>query len=64
LFYAFGFCGHGFQLGPGVGDVMAELISTGSTRTSISPFDIRRFTNPSAIAMPLSTALFSTGKLI
>ena len=43
LFYAFGFCGHGFQLGPGVGDVMAELISTGSTSTSISPFDIRRF---------------------
>lgn len=43
LFYAFGFCGHGFQLGPGVGDVMAELISTGQTRTSISPFDIRRF---------------------
>ncbi|EGH44062.1 FAD dependent oxidoreductase, partial [Pseudomonas syringae pv. pisi str. 1704B] len=43
LFYAFGFCGHGFQLGPGVGDVMAELISTGATSTSISPFDIRRF---------------------
>ncbi|EGH70537.1 FAD dependent oxidoreductase, partial [Pseudomonas syringae pv. aceris str. M302273] len=33
----------GFQLGPGVGDVMAELISTGTTSTSISPFDIRRF---------------------
>src|SRR3546814_18524695 len=30
LFYAFGFCGHGFQLGPGVGDVMAELIATGT----------------------------------
>jgi len=43
LFYAFGFCGHGFQLGPGVGDVMAELLSTGSTSTSITPFDIRRF---------------------
>ncbi|QXI03869.1 FAD-binding oxidoreductase [Pseudomonas tensinigenes] len=43
LFYAFGFCGHGFQLGPGVGDVMAELISTGSTSTSIEPFSIRRF---------------------
>ncbi|WP_042956164.1 NAD(P)/FAD-dependent oxidoreductase, partial [Pseudomonas syringae] len=43
LFYAFAFCGHGFQLGPGVGDVMAELISTGTTSTSISPFDIRRF---------------------
>ncbi|KNH27831.1 sarcosine oxidase subunit beta [Pseudomonas syringae] len=43
LFYAFGFSGHGFQLGPGVGDVMAELISTGSTSTSILPFSINRF---------------------
>ncbi|MFW9269043.1 NAD(P)/FAD-dependent oxidoreductase [Pseudomonas sp. NR3] len=44
LYYAFGFSGHGFQLGPGVGDVMAELISTGTTSTSIEPFSIRRFT--------------------
>ncbi len=43
LFYAFGFCGHGFQLGPGVGDVMAELIATGATTTPIEPFHIRRF---------------------
>ncbi|WP_454868394.1 NAD(P)/FAD-dependent oxidoreductase [Pseudomonas farris] len=43
LFYAFGFSGHGFQLGPGGGDVMAELISTGSTSTSILPFSINRF---------------------
>lgn len=43
LFYAFGFCGHGFQLGPGVGDVMAELMSTGRTSTFIAPFSIRRF---------------------
>lgn len=43
LHYAFGFSGHGFQLGPGVGDVMAELISTGATSTPIAPFDIRRF---------------------
>ncbi|MFP3923877.1 NAD(P)/FAD-dependent oxidoreductase [Pseudomonas sp. W5-36] len=63
LFYAFGFCGHGFQLGPGVGDVMAELISTGSTSTSISPFDIRRFTQPSLVPQ-LATSLLSTGKLI
>ncbi|RML28470.1 Oxidoreductase, FAD-binding protein, partial [Pseudomonas savastanoi pv. retacarpa] len=61
---AFGFCGHGFQLGPGVGDVMAELISTGSTRTLISPFDIRRFTDPTAIEMPFTSSLMSTGKLI
>lgn len=51
LFYAFGFCGHGFQLGPGVGDVMAELISTGSTRTFIAPFDIRRFAPAPALSM-------------
>lgn len=43
LFYAFGFCGHGFQIGPGVGDVMAELIATGATTTPIEPFSIRRF---------------------
>ncbi|MBO0904129.1 NAD(P)/FAD-dependent oxidoreductase [Jiella sonneratiae] len=43
LFHAFGFCGHGFQLGPGVGDVMAELIATGDTSTPIAPFAIDRF---------------------
>ena len=43
LYYAFGFCGHGFQLGPGVGDVMAELIDRGSTTTPIEPFHIKRF---------------------
>lgn len=43
LYYAFGFCGHGFQLGPGVGDVMAELIATGTTSTPIDPFTIARF---------------------
>jgi sarcosine oxidase subunit beta len=43
LYYAFGFCGHGFQLGPGVGDVMAELIDTGQTSTPLEPFVIARF---------------------
>lgn len=46
LHYAFGFCGHGFQLGPGVGDVMAELIDTGTTTTPIEPFAISRFQTP------------------
>lgn len=45
LYYAFGFCGAGFQVGPGVGDVMAELIATGSTTTPIEPFHISRFAN-------------------
>jgi glycine/D-amino acid oxidase-like deaminating enzyme len=43
LFYAFGFCGHGFQLGPGVGDAMAELIDTGKCTTPLDPFHVTRF---------------------
>ncbi len=43
LFHAFGFCGHGFQLGPGVGDAMAEWIATGRCSTPLAPFDIGRF---------------------
>jgi len=43
LYYAFGFSGAGFQIGPGVGDVMAELIATGASSTPIDSFHIRRF---------------------
>ncbi|MFT8420489.1 MAG: FAD-binding oxidoreductase [Gluconacetobacter sp.] len=43
LFYAFGFCGHGFQLGPGVGATMAELIATGRTDIPLDPFHVSRF---------------------
>jgi len=50
LYYSFGFCGHGFQLGPGVGDVMAELIATGTTSTNIQPFHIRRFCSAATTA--------------
>ena len=48
LFHAFGFAGAGFQLGPGVGDVMAELIAEGRTSTPIEPFSIQRFLHPDA----------------
>jgi len=43
LFHAFGFCGHGFQLGPGVGDAMAELITTGRCETPLEDFRVDRF---------------------
>jgi sarcosine oxidase, subunit beta len=43
LFHAFGFSGHGFQLGPGVGDAMAELILTGRCETPLDDFRIDRF---------------------
>lgn len=43
LFHAFGFCGHGFQLGPGVGAVLSEMILDGATPTPLAPFSIGRF---------------------
>lgn len=42
-FHAFGFSAHGFQMGPGVGEIMAELIATGRTTAPIAPFSIERF---------------------
>lgn len=43
LFHAFGFSGHGFQLGPAMGAVLTELILDGATPTPIAAFDIGRF---------------------
>lgn len=43
LFHAFGFSGSGFQIGPGVGETMAELIATGTTDIPIAEYSISRF---------------------
>jgi len=43
LLHAFGFSGHGFQLGPAVGEVLSELIVDGATPTDIGAFAIGRF---------------------
>jgi len=43
LVHAFGFSGHGFQLGPVMGAVLSELILDGVTPTPIAAFDIGRF---------------------
>ena len=42
-FHAFGFSAHGFHLGPAVGSVMAELVTTGHSNLPITPFRIERF---------------------
>jgi len=42
-YHAFGFSAHGFELGPIVGRITAELITTGKTALPIEPFSIRRF---------------------
>lgn len=43
LLHAFGFCGAGFQTGPAVGEVLAELVRDGTTEIPIEAFDIGRF---------------------
>ena len=43
LIHAFGFSGAGFQIAPGVGEVLAELVRDGQTATPIDAFAITRF---------------------
>jgi sarcosine oxidase subunit beta len=50
LFHAFGFCGHGFQIGPGVGLCLSEMIVDGETATPLEPFSIERFRTATAVS--------------
>jgi len=43
LLHGYGFCGHGFQLSPGVGYTLAEMINEGKPRIPIDAFSISRF---------------------
>ncbi len=43
LFHGFGFAGAGFQVGPAVGEVLAELVRDGRSSTPIEAFSIQRF---------------------
>jgi sarcosine oxidase subunit beta len=64
LFHAFGFSGHGFQMGPAVGAILAELIVDGRSSTSIAPFSISRFSGEFAQRTKegeSATQLFSNG---
>jgi sarcosine oxidase subunit beta len=43
MFHAFGFSGHGFQLGPVVGRALADLVVDGKTNLPVAPFALERF---------------------
>lgn len=50
VYHAFGFSGHGFQLVPVVGAILADLIVRGGTNRQIEAFTPSRLTNQKAIA--------------
>ncbi|WP_186417125.1 FAD-binding oxidoreductase [Bosea sp. CS1GBMeth4] len=43
VYHQFGFSAHGFQLGPGAGAVMAEIIATGRSNVPVDGLGIARF---------------------
>ncbi len=40
LYYGFGFSGGGFEIGPGAGAALADLVADGKTTTDLTPFKI------------------------
>ena len=59
LFYGFGFSGSGFQIGPGVGETLAELLDTGRTEIALEPFSVARFARRASDAPLASADVFS-----
>jgi sarcosine oxidase subunit beta len=43
LIHAFGFCGAGFQIGPAVGEALAELVHHGQSSVALDAFALARF---------------------
>ena len=54
VIHAFGFSGHGFQLGPVIGIIIAELVTNGASLSPLGAFDIGRFGGTAA--RPLAAA--------
>jgi sarcosine oxidase subunit beta len=48
LIHAFGFCGAGFQIGPAVGEALAELVHHGQSSVALDAFSITRFNTASS----------------
>lgn len=46
LWHVFGFCGHGFQIAPAVGETVAKSILTGNLDDKLVPFTVDRHEGP------------------
>ncbi|MBB2926835.1 NAD(P)/FAD-dependent oxidoreductase [Paraburkholderia silvatlantica] len=53
LYYSFGYCGSGFQLGPACGQLVSELVLDGAPSLSLDAFAIDRF-GRAAVEAPLT----------
>ena len=53
LYYSFGYCGSGFQLGPACGKLVSELVLDGTPSLSLDAFAIDRFER-AAVQAPLA----------
>jgi len=53
LYYSFGYCGSGFQLGPACGKLVSELVLDGAPSLSLDAFAIDRFER-AAVQAPLA----------
>ncbi|SAK83343.1 FAD dependent oxidoreductase [Caballeronia temeraria] len=59
LYYSFGYCGSGFQLGPGCGKLVSELMLDGAPSISLDAFAIDRFGRDAASAQADATQLIT-----
>ncbi|WP_206951483.1 NAD(P)/FAD-dependent oxidoreductase [Trinickia acidisoli] len=57
LYYSFGYCGSGFQLGPGCGWLVSEMMLDGAVSLSLDAFAIDRFSRSSAEGLQVSVAV-------
>jgi len=57
LSYSFGFCGSGFQMGPGTGQRLAQQILGEHSPISLEPFSIGRFAQQAMTLEQPATAL-------
>ena len=63
LYHAFGFSGHGFQLSPAIGDIMATLIAEGESPEPLDRFRPDRFATEEGLDSAAMALAFDTATI-